>query len=219
MDVSRKLEVGDIAMPIQARCHGCGKMYNLTDDLAGKRVKCPGCGAAFLVPTAEQPLGPTPPPAASPTQRPAPIPPSFSQPPSPPSRILTHIKVVGIFNVIVGALSGLWFLFSLMVIMAVAGGMMEGDPDAPPLAFMYALWAGIGILSLVSGIIEILAGVRLLQRHPAARRVGLVAGFVSCASLWGCCVWPFCLASGIYTLVILFREEARLLLESQPPAF
>jgi hypothetical protein len=45
--------------------------------------------------------------------------------------------------------------------------------------------------------------------------MGLVSGFVSCASLWGCCVYPFCLGSGIYTLVILFGQDARSFLETR----
>jgi ribosomal protein S27E len=36
-------------MPIELRCPGCGKMYRLADDRAGKQAKCP-CGAVMKVP-------------------------------------------------------------------------------------------------------------------------------------------------------------------------
>ena len=36
-------------MPIAAVC-GCGKRYSLKDEFAGKSIKCPSCGQAFLVP-------------------------------------------------------------------------------------------------------------------------------------------------------------------------
>src|SRR5262245_16818662 len=37
-------------MPIDVQCEDCGKKLRLRDDLAGKRIKCPGCGEALTVP-------------------------------------------------------------------------------------------------------------------------------------------------------------------------
>ena len=39
-------------MSISLRCPGCGKVYEVRDDLAGKQAKCK-CGAAMQVPAAE----------------------------------------------------------------------------------------------------------------------------------------------------------------------
>ncbi len=39
-------------MPIPVTC-ACGKSLRLKDDLAGKRVRCPGCGGAITVPAPE----------------------------------------------------------------------------------------------------------------------------------------------------------------------
>src|SRR4051794_2969699 len=36
-------------MPIQAVC-ACGKRFNVKEEHAGKRGKCPGCGAAVVIP-------------------------------------------------------------------------------------------------------------------------------------------------------------------------
>jgi hypothetical protein len=44
-------------MPVQLRC-ACGKLLRVRDELVGKRVKCPGCGAALLVRAAPQPEEP-----------------------------------------------------------------------------------------------------------------------------------------------------------------
>jgi hypothetical protein len=41
-------------MSIQLTC-ACGKSLKAKDELAGKRVKCPGCGAAFPVPSRQVP--------------------------------------------------------------------------------------------------------------------------------------------------------------------
>ncbi len=82
----------------------------------------------------------------------------------------------------------------------------------PPLIMLVVL-----VLSAACGIVELVAGIMLLKRTPGARTLGLVSGFVSCVSVWGCCVYPFCLAAGIFTLILLFKEQYRLLLEQGHP--
>lgn len=42
-------------MPIRVECE-CGKVLRLKDELAGKRVRCPGCGDPLSVPADEEPL-------------------------------------------------------------------------------------------------------------------------------------------------------------------
>ena len=44
-------------MPIIVKCEGCGKTLKVKDELARKRVKCPGCGA--IVHTAKLARGAT----------------------------------------------------------------------------------------------------------------------------------------------------------------
>ena len=41
-------------MSISVQCPGCEKNHRIKDELAGKRVKCPGCGQAMLVPAANE---------------------------------------------------------------------------------------------------------------------------------------------------------------------
>src|SRR5690349_15534846 len=41
-------------MPILVACK-CGKKLRVKDELAGKRVKCPGCAQVVTVPAAEEP--------------------------------------------------------------------------------------------------------------------------------------------------------------------
>lgn len=49
-------------MPIQNACPGCGKLLSVGDEFAGRKARCPACGAIFTVP------------AQSPTSQPSPIP-------------------------------------------------------------------------------------------------------------------------------------------------
>src|SRR3954469_1439796 len=46
------------AMPILFQCPGCKKNLKTKDELAGKRIKCPGCGEHVPVPAAR--VGPGP---------------------------------------------------------------------------------------------------------------------------------------------------------------
>ncbi len=41
-------------MAIEFRCAKCDKKLKVKDELAGKKIKCPGCGSATAVPAAEQ---------------------------------------------------------------------------------------------------------------------------------------------------------------------
>ncbi len=59
-------------MPIPVRC-ACGKALNAPDSLAGKKAKCPGCGAVLSIPAAgvapaAKPAAPAPRPAAAPAK-------------------------------------------------------------------------------------------------------------------------------------------------------
>lgn len=51
-------------MPIAVTCSACQKKINAPERYAGKRAKCPGCGAAIAIPVAS--AAPPPPPVAPP---------------------------------------------------------------------------------------------------------------------------------------------------------
>lgn len=52
-------------MPIEFRCHQCGKLLRVGDETAGKQAKCPSCGIVQPIPAAApSPELPSPPPGA-----------------------------------------------------------------------------------------------------------------------------------------------------------
>src|SRR4051812_30432857 len=53
---------GRKSMPIRAKCDNCGKVYNVPDTSAGKRLRCKQCAVVFTVPSGAAPVG-----AAAPT--------------------------------------------------------------------------------------------------------------------------------------------------------
>ena len=88
-------------MPIEFRCHQCGKLLRVGDETAGKQAKCPSCGAVQMIPAASPaPEMPSPPPFAAPGGNPfgagPPLPPPmpgvepnpYQAPPSYPSHDL-----------------------------------------------------------------------------------------------------------------------------------
>ena len=130
------------------------------------------------------------------------------------------IKVAGIFNIILGSLSVLWAgLMGLYAGLFASGAIPTENGSQPPqVALLVTIFLVMAIPSLIAAVIEIVAGIKLLRRSRGARTLGIVAGFVSVLSLWsGCCLWPFGIASGIYTLVVLFRDTSRLALEGGEP--
>lgn len=66
-------------MPIAFSCSTCAKPFTVGDHLAGKRSKCPGCGAMLQVPSATD-TKPAADPPYSPPARP-PLPPPVAPPP------------------------------------------------------------------------------------------------------------------------------------------
>jgi len=182
-------------MAVHVQCGGCGKAYSLQDAMAGRRVKCPACGATIEVPAAGLP-GDVPvvePLAAAAAGGAAAL----------------HIKLIGIFNIVAGGLSILWGLMMVFGIVGVLTGAMERDPDTPPEAVMLALYAVMIILGGGGGAVEIWAGVQVLRRARGARKLVLVSAILCCASLWSCCVWPLTLGAGIYSLVVLNKDSVK----------
>ena len=49
-------------MPIEFQCSNCGKLLRTGDDTAGKRAKCPKCGAVMTIPTPGTHVAPPQPP-------------------------------------------------------------------------------------------------------------------------------------------------------------
>lgn len=66
----------------------CGKVLKIKDELAGKRIRCPGCKAAISVPSLakdEAPVAPEPEPSQPPAPPEPSAPPAPPEPPQPPA--------------------------------------------------------------------------------------------------------------------------------------
>lgn len=48
----------EVAMPLSVTCSACNQRYKLKEEYAGKRVQCPACKAAMVVPVPTQAISP-----------------------------------------------------------------------------------------------------------------------------------------------------------------
>ena len=82
----------EIAPPIRFSCGACGKSLRVQEKLAGKKVKCPGCGRPTLAPM----------PVAEAAEAIPEIEPVADIPTPPRSRVMPAIAVVGVMIVVIG---------------------------------------------------------------------------------------------------------------------
>ena len=110
-----------------------------------------------------------------------------------------HIDIIG----------ALWIAMGALGVMAgfLVFGLLFGISFIPNMGYeapiiLRAIGFGVGIFLIVLSAPEIIAGVGLLKRLEWARILTLVVAFFNLLSL------PFGTALGIYSIIILFKEEA-----------
>lgn len=200
-------------------CPYCGRPVSRPEDGAEETL-CPGC--QIPVPVPEPPAG-GPPPSASvhePTFTPSP---SFSGPPPPRmiagsqaegSGLTAKLRMVGMFNCAMGSLSFIMVLFySVYVVMVLVNPsaiieLMRQNGQELPTSVFALVYGGLALLSLLSAVVQMAAGIRLIKSAPSARNYGLASGIISVMSLWLCCTFPLSIACGIFTLMALMNAPS-----------
>jgi len=203
---------------MQVVCSQCQTPYELGPEYAGKKVRCRTCQAVIEVPA----FGPAPEtgtPGAEPDPYRSPAA-GAGQYPYGVDRAAAfevHRKLIGIFNIIAGVVSLLWGLFAAFVVVVgvIATHEMPRARRDEEFWIPVAIYGVMFLLSAITGIVQLVAGTKVLKGSPGARNTGLAAGFLGCVSLWEVCVYPMSLGVGIYTLIILFGRDARSFLETR----
>jgi hypothetical protein len=119
-----------------------------------------------------------------------------------------HVRILSVLFIIFGILG---IIGAVVVFMLGAGAVatilaQDDSPDAQ----IGAAWAG-GCMTFVAALIgllsipSIIAGWGLSKRRSWARILAIILGILSLPS------FPFGTALGVYALVILFNDEAKLL--------
>ena len=211
-------------MPIEFQCTGCGKRLRVGDENAGKKAKCPECGALADIPQTPEPgpqdapagqisgglppVPPLPPDLGNPFQSPATMADtSFS-----PSLARSKVRPPAIALIIFASL-GLFLHASNFVMLALGRNidwqemLPEGQADAFPIqnvpiggqmAMTGVALARTGLV--IAGAIQMLN----LRMYPLALTAVILA-IVPCFS--GCCCFE--IPIGIWALVVLNNHEVR----------
>jgi hypothetical protein len=184
--------------------------------------------APELIAAVETPLEPVPTSGDRPILPPAPTtssaayataPPPGGYPPAPPpswqyvpygateaARAPTKTGAVGGLLLALGIVTLLWGgLMGLYVVLTGEGVFDEQIARRPEITheLFAAVFVVLGGLSLVSGAVELAAGIQVLRKHGRSRGLALAGAVLGLLSLWTCCLWFFALPASIYTLTHL----------------
>ncbi len=125
----------------------------------------------------------------------------------------THIKVLGVLNLIFGVL-GLLGSLAVMMGFGLLGAAIgsSGDPDAATGATVMGLVGTIGSAFIgVTAALSLVCGWGLLNYKPWARILAIIVCALSLIS------FPIGTIFGIYGLWVLFNKETEALFKSAGP--
>ena len=121
-----------------------------------------------------------------------------------------HVKLLGILSSLWGALAAL--VGVSMLLLAAGATTLSNTPDGETVALAAgltaAIFASIGVFSLIWGVAHVWCAVLLRRRAPSGRFLMLGLAFVNLL------VFPFGTALGGYALWILLTPEGRRLFET-----
>lgn len=117
----------------------------------------------------------------------------------------SHIKIVGIVNIVFGILG---LMAAAIVFIAVAGGgLISGDLTAITVTSIVAV--SVSSLIAIFSIPEIIAGIGILKIKGWGRILGMVVAILDLLNI------PFGTAFGIYALWVLMNEETEKIFKQQ----
>jgi len=128
----------------------------------------------------------------------------------------THVKVVAILNIVLGALGILGGLAMLLLFGGIANvveATAYGDPDARvAIPILGVIGIGLFIFLLIISIPGIVAGIGLLQFQEWARILAIVISALNLINI------PFGTALGVYGLWVLLSDATQPLFRRQRAA-
>ena len=117
-----------------------------------------------------------------------------------------HIKILGVLNIVWGAMGALGGLIVLLVfgsVFGIVGTAIHHDADAAIALPIIGLVGGaIALFLLLLSVPSIVAGIGLLNFKPWSRTLAIVVSALHLLSI------PFGTALGIYGLWVLFSQDS-----------
>ena len=115
------------------------------------------------------------------------------------SRVVQHIKMLGILWIAYAVLHGLGGMVLLIVANTIFGSDNYSGSHA---AFLHPLLRVISMFLFVKALGSLIAGIGLMERQEWARTLSLVMAVIALISV------PFGTAIGVYTLWVLMSPQA-----------
>jgi hypothetical protein len=123
----------------------------------------------------------------------------------------THVKVLAVLHIVLGAL-GVLIGFGVFAVLGGVAGIvqLDGDNDAATVVpILGAVASFVLILMLVLSVPGIIAGIGLLSFQPWARILTIVLSILDLVNI------PFGTVLGVYGLWVLFNSESVPLFEQR----
>ncbi len=118
-----------------------------------------------------------------------------------------HIKILGVLNIVWGAMGALGGLVIMLIFGGVYGiigtTMSPGPGAAIAMPIIAMIGAAVSLFLLLLSVPAIVAGIALIHFKPWARTLAIVVSAFHLLSI------PFGTALGIYGLWILFSPESQ----------
>jgi hypothetical protein len=127
--------------------------------------------------------------------------------------MVTHVKVLGVLHIVIGA-CGVFLALFLMMLFGSASGLVgaSASPDEAAIAIPIIGLTGVGLVSftLLTSIPGLVAGWGLLKFRPWARILGIVV------SILGLLMIPIGTIVGVYGLWVLLNKDTERLFGDVP---
>jgi hypothetical protein len=126
----------------------------------------------------------------------------------------THVKVLGVLHIVLGALG---VLFALMLVLAfgsaigIVGTTADGEEAALAIPIIGTAGTALVLFVLALSIPGVIVGIGLLKFRPWARIVGIVLSALNLINI------PIGTVVGIYGLWVLLTKETERLFSAAPP--
>jgi hypothetical protein len=124
----------------------------------------------------------------------------------------THVKVLAILFIIVGAMGVVGALLSSMILSVLAGFVGRSGEEGAVIGSTFLGLSGVllAVVMLLMAVPSILCGWGMLKLRPWARILGIILSAISLIR------FPFLTLLGIYGLWVLFRKDTEALFASSP---
>jgi len=126
----------------------------------------------------------------------------------------THVKVLAILFIIVGALGMAAALFSSLILTVLAGFVGRSGEEGAVIGSTFLGLGGalLAAVLLAMAIPSVICGWGLLRFRPWARILGIILSAISLVR------FPLLTLLGIYGLWVLFKKDTEALFASSPTA-